>query len=50
MKPMVWHPEDQDSKVNSYLEQVNHAPYGAILLLVLASICGLTFLFLIGSL
>lgn len=50
MKPMVWHPEDRDSKVNSYLEDVNHAPYGAIALLVLASICGLTFLFLIGSL
>jgi hypothetical protein len=50
MKPMVWHPEDQDQKNNAYLEKVNHAPYGVIALLILVSIVGVTFLFLLGSL
>jgi hypothetical protein len=27
MKPMIWHPEPQDKKVNDYLEQVNHEPW-----------------------
>lgn len=49
MKPMVWHPEARDRKVNAYLEQVNHAPYGVIALLLLASIVGATLLFLVGS-
>lgn len=27
MKPMTWHPEERDEKVNQYLSQVNRAPY-----------------------
>jgi hypothetical protein len=50
MKPMVWHPEEQDSKVNAYLEKINHAPYPTIALLILVSVIGVTFLFLLGSL
>jgi hypothetical protein len=49
MKPMIWHPEEQDRKVNEYLEQVNHAPYATISFLILASIFAVTFLVLLGS-
>jgi hypothetical protein len=31
MKPMIWHPEEKDKKVNEYLAQINHAPYPTIL-------------------
>lgn len=30
MKPMIWHPEEKDAKVNQYLDQINHAPYESI--------------------
>lgn len=49
MKPMIWQPEADDRKVNSYLEKVNHAPYALIALLTLLSICGITLLFLMGT-
>jgi hypothetical protein len=48
MKPMIWHPEEHDQKVNQYLEQVNHAPYALILGLGLATICLLSLFILIG--
>ncbi|WLT37442.1 hypothetical protein NON20_16520 [Synechocystis sp. B12] len=27
MKPMIWHPEDKDEKVNKYLDHINHEPW-----------------------
>ncbi len=27
MKPMIWHPEDKDDKVNQYLDKMNHEPW-----------------------
>ena len=27
MKPMIWHPEDKDKKVNKYLDRINHEPW-----------------------
>ncbi|AGF50776.1 ssr3129 [Synechocystis sp. PCC 6803] len=27
MKPMIWHPEDKDEKVNKYLDRINHEPW-----------------------
>lgn len=30
MKPMIWHPEPNDHKVNEYLDTVNHEPWLAI--------------------
>ena len=46
MKPMIWHPEEKDQKVNQYLEQVNHAPYAVIVGLLLAVLFLFTFSFL----
>jgi len=48
MKPMIWHPEEKDVKVNQYLDQTNRAPYELISLLLLGAFCGLTFIFLLG--
>lgn len=48
MKPMIWHPEDSDQKVNQYLSQINHAPYELIVALVLGVFCLFTFFILIG--
>ena len=40
MKPMIWHPEEKDKKVNQYLESRNREPWlfiwGAAILLVTA--------------
>lgn len=30
MKPMIWHPEEKDQRINQYLAQINHAPYPLI--------------------
>ena len=27
MKPMIWRPEENDEKVNKYLETFNHEPW-----------------------
>lgn len=48
MKPMIWHPEEKDRKVNEYLNQVNHAPYGTIALVLLVVICLFTSTILLG--
>lgn len=48
MKPMTWHPEEQDEKVNQHLEEVNHAPYGTILFLGIGLLCLFTFIILIS--
>lgn len=49
MKPMIWHPEEKDSKVNQYLEQINHAPYITIVAVILGMFCLFTFMVLLGS-
>jgi hypothetical protein len=49
MKPMIWHPEDQDRKVNEYLDRANHAPYQLIIALSIALICAITLMVLVGS-
>lgn len=48
MKPMVWHPEERDKRVNQYLDQINHAPYQSIIALLMVTFCLLTFAILIG--
>jgi hypothetical protein len=48
MKSMIWHPEEQDAKVNHYLEQVNHAPYPTIFAIIVGGFCLLAAVFLIG--
>lgn len=49
MKPMIWHPEEKDERVNQYLAQVNHAPYVTIYAMLIGLFCLLTFVFLISS-
>jgi hypothetical protein len=49
MKPMIWHPEPQDQKVNEYLDRTNHEPWLAILGGVLVLVCSFTFLVLLGT-
>jgi hypothetical protein len=48
MKPMIWHPEPKDRKVNEYLRQVNHAPYPTIALIVLGIFLLFTSTILLG--
>ncbi len=43
MKPMIWHPEPNDEKVNRYLDQMNHEPWlligaGIVLLVSLCTV------------
>ncbi len=49
MKNMIWHPEENDQKVNQYLAQTNHAPYEAIAAIGLAVFCLFTLLVLFGT-
>jgi hypothetical protein len=49
MKPMIWHPEPKDAKVNQYLETINHAPYEVIFAAIIVSICLFSTLVLLGS-
>jgi hypothetical protein len=49
MKPMIWHPEEQDQKVRAYFDKVNHAPYSTIIAIGVVAICVLTLMFLVGS-
>ncbi|WP_421659102.1 hypothetical protein [Leptothermofonsia sp. ETS-13] len=46
MKPMIWHPEEKDQKVNQYLDQINRAPYELIVGMLLVVLCLFTFSFL----
>ena len=48
MKPMIWHPEPKDKKVNQYLNQINHEPWLAIWAGVLIVVCSFTLLVLLG--
>lgn len=49
MKPMIWHPEEKDEKVNQYLNKINHAPYEIIVASAIGVVCLFTFLVLLGS-
>lgn len=49
MKPMIWHPEEKDEKVNQYLDRTNHAPYGVIFALSFGLFCLAVLTFLIAS-
>jgi F0F1-type ATP synthase assembly protein I len=48
MKPMIWHPESKDEKINQYLDRVNHAPYGMIIFMILGLFGLFTFAVLLG--
>lgn len=49
MKPMIWHPEEKDARVNQYLEQINHAPYPTIMAMVLGLFCLFSIMVLVAS-
>lgn len=49
MKPMIWHPEEQDQKVNLYLDQMNRAPYAGIFAMLLVLFCVFSVAVLIAS-
>jgi hypothetical protein len=49
MKPMIWHPEESDQKVNQYLDRINHAPYATIIGVLLGAIILFTVFILMGS-
>jgi hypothetical protein len=49
MKPMIWHPDENDTKVNRYLDRINHAPYRTIVAVLAVATCFFTFMFLTGS-
>jgi hypothetical protein len=49
MKPMIWHPEEKDQRVNQYLDQVNHAPYATIFAMGLGLVCLFTIAILLSS-
>ena len=49
MKPMIWHPEPKDKKVNQYLNRINREPWLFILAAILALVCVFTLLVLLGT-
>jgi hypothetical protein len=49
MKPMIWHPEPNDQKVNKYLDQTNHEPWLMIVGVALMLACSFTVLILLGT-
>lgn len=49
MKPMIWHPEPQDRKVNQYLDQTNREPWIAIVGISLVLMFSFTLLILLGT-
>jgi hypothetical protein len=48
MKPMIWHPENNDKKVNQYLDSVNREPWFAIYAGIIMFVCLFTLLVLLG--
>lgn len=48
MKSMIWHPEAKDEKNNQYLDRMNHAPYGTIVILTLGLFFLFTFVVVLG--
>lgn len=49
MKPMIWHPEPKDKKVNQYLDRINREPWLGILAVFLVLVCSFTILVLLGT-
>ncbi len=49
MKPMIWHPEPKEQKINQYLDRINREPWVAILAGILVLICSFTILVLLGT-
>jgi hypothetical protein len=49
MKPMIWHPEPKDQKVNQYLDRINHEPWLAIVGVGLILVFSFTLLILLGT-
>jgi hypothetical protein len=48
MKPMIWHPEPNDKKVNMYLDSMNHEPWLAIYAGIIMFVGMFTLLILLG--
>jgi hypothetical protein len=48
MRPMIWHPEAKDQKVNSYLDSANRAPYFGVVSATLGAFCLFTLAILLG--
>jgi hypothetical protein len=49
MKPMIWHPEPNDKKVNQYLDHINHEPWLAIGAGILLLVSFGTVFFVLGA-
>lgn len=49
MKPMIWHPEPNDEKVNQYLDNSNREPLLALLAVGLLVVCFSTLVILLGT-
>ncbi|MGD1712585.1 hypothetical protein [Hydrocoleum sp. CS-953] len=49
MKPMIWHPEPNDEKVNQYLDSSNKEPWLAFLAIGVIIVCVSTLLILLGT-
>ena len=49
MKPMIWHPEPKDKKVNQYLNRINREPWLFILAAILVLVSVFTLLVLLGT-
>ena len=49
MKPMIWHPESKDKKVNQYLNRINREPWLFILATIVVGVCVFTLLVLLGT-
>ena len=48
MRPMIWHPEEKDQKVNRYLDRTTRAPYFGLILAALGVFCLFTVAVLLG--
>ena len=48
MKPMIWHPEDKDKKVNKYLDRINHEPWLEFYVVILILLTVLMLVMFIG--
>jgi cell division protein FtsX len=48
MKPMIWHPEPSDEKVNQYLDRVNREPWLTIFAVSLVIVSLFTVLVALG--
>jgi cell division protein FtsX len=48
MKPMIWHPEPNDKKVNQYLDNMNKEPWLGIFAGMIVAVSLFTLLVLLG--